>query len=538
MSLNTPSNIKLLLILLLTLTSFTSILADESENKTNKNATSTNSTSLETRESVSQENLKVFDKVLSIRIKHIDGLAQILNETDLSYLAYFYVKDSENSKLGAEFLIKTAEKLDFLAGVLMIDCDDFHPRNISFCQKDPAAKDGFPKMVVYKPPEYRVNPYTQQRVPHEEIVYDKKEVSEASIYNFVTSQILNKSIKLNSENIESFLANPLFNKVILFTDKTQTPLLYRGLSSFYYDRLLFGEIEKDQIDLLKRFQIKIFPTLLLYVTQEDEMELDEPKIIKYSDMIAGRNIVVFVNEYALKEKLYLKAAKAVPEELRYKLNVKDLSKDDYLKFFEKFSQRRYVVYLSKGSNVNNNANNDNSNLNEVPESLKKFIKHTNGFFTFVRFNCERDGEDFCLSKFKVKSLPALVLINNSVLDENRQQTNDLAKRLEKPLRLSLDYETLVSEIQGEFQGQMREANPQNFGMIINNANKANRVPIIYFYENDIPLALQLVSADPVYKNYVEFVSFEFPSKQIQNNFQIRKLPATILMIPDTENPGR
>ncbi len=535
------SSMLILLLSLLSLSIFRSEAVPAAVEQINNNQTDTNLTSPS-----QPSELPVFDRILSIRLKHIDGLAKILNETDQTYLAYFYVKGSENSKMGAEFLTKVSEKLDFLAGILMIDCEDFIPRDFAFCQKDPEAKDGFPKMVVYKPPEYRVNPYTQQRVPHEEIVYAQKEVSEASIYNFLTGHILNKSIKVNSENIESFLANRLFNKVLLFTDKTQTPLLYRGLSSFYYDRLLFGEIEKDQIDLLKRFKVKTFPTLLMYVTQEDDIELDEPRVVQYKDMIAGRNIVVFVNEYALKQKLYLKAAQAATaDELKYNLNVKSLTKDDYLKFFEKFRQRRFVVYLSKGSSNSNNAHNSNNNSDNgsnddvvVPESLKNFIKYTNGFFTFVKFNCEKDGEEFCLSTFKVKSLPALVLINNSVLDENRQQTNNLAKRLEKPLRLSLDYEALVSEIHGEFPGDMKESNPKNFGMIINTANRANRVPIIYFYENEIPLALKLISDDPLYQKYVQFISFEFPSKDIQKNFQIKKLPATILMIPDTENPGK
>jgi hypothetical protein len=536
MSVNLFTNKKLTLIIL-TVIILTFTFCSESADQT-LSSNSTENSAAETAD------IDVFEKVLSVRVKHINGLVSILNETDLTYLAYYYVKSSENSRMGAEFLIKVSEKLDFLAGILMIDCGDFTPSDIAFCQKDPNAKDGFPKMVLYKPPEYRVNPYTQQRVPHEEHVYDKKEVSESSIYNFLTGHILNKSIKLNSENIESFLANPHYNKVLLFTDKTQTPLLFRGISSFYYDRLLFGEIEKDQIALLKRFKIKAFPTLLVYVTQEDDMELDEPRVIQHTDNIAGRNIVVFINPYALPEKLYLKAAKATPEELMYKIAIKDLDKENYLSFFEKFKQKSYVVYLSKGENDNNINNNDNkinnysNSLNKIPENLRKFVKLTNGFFTFIRFNCDKDGEEFCLNKFRIKSLPALVLINKSVMDENRQQTTDLAKRLEKSLKLSLDHETLMSEIQGEFPGEIKEANPQNFGMLINNANKANRVPIIYFYENDIPLALQLISLDPVYKKYVEFISFEFPSKEIQKNFQIRKLPVTILMIPDTENLGK
>jgi len=493
----------------------------------------------------SKNAVEVFDKVLSIRVKHIDGLAKILNETDLTYLAYYYVKESPNSRMGAEFLNKIANKLDFLAGVLMIDCDDFIPKDIHHCQKDPNAKDGFPKMVLYKPPEYRFNPYTRERVAHEEIVYDKKEVSEPLIYNFVTSHIINKSLKLNLENIDSFLKNPLYNKVILFTDKAQTPLLFRGLSTFYYDRFQFGEIEKDQTALQKRFKVKSFPTLLVYVTQEEGIELDEPRLELYKDTISAQSIVMFINKFALEEKLYVKMANMNPEEIKNKITMKNLDQKNYMSFFEKFNQKRFMVYLDNNGNKDinqddksqSNKNTNDSHIN-IPEDLRKFNKLTNGFFTYVRFDCLKEGEEFCKQTFKVKSLPALILIKKSVLDENRNENFDITKRLEKSLRLSLDFENLVNELLIEFPSEMKEANPQNFPSLINNANIGKRIPMIYFYENDLPLALQLISTESALKKYIDFISFEFPSKEIQKNFQLSKLPATIFMIPDSENPGK
>jgi hypothetical protein len=467
----------------------------------------------------------IFKKILAIKVRHIEGLGQILNETDITYMAYFYVKNSENSRKGAEFLMKIAEKLDFLAGILLIDCDDFTPKDIEYCVKDPNAKDGYPKMVIYKPPEYRINPYTKERIPHSEIVYDKREVSEPTIYNFITSHILNKSIKLNSDNIEGFLSNVLYNKVILFTDKTQTPLLFRGLSSFYYDRLLFGEVEKDNTALLKRFNVKTFPTLLVYVTQEDNIYLDEPRIETYTDAIASRNIVMFINQFALPEKLYLKLARTENvEDLKYKIAIKELNKENYLKYLEKFISKRFIIYLSEND--------------EIPEDIKKFNKYSSGFFIFVKFNCSGENTEFCTDTFKVKKFPALLLIHKTVLGENKKESSNLKERLGKPIRLSMDYFNIVNEILIEFPSELKETNPMNFPTFISSANMGKRIPIVYFYESEIPLGLNLISTDQIYKKYVDFLGFENPSQEIMKNFQIKKLPATILIIPDNEKPGK
>lgn len=466
-----------------------------------------------------------FEKILSIRLRHIEGLEKVLNETDLTYMAYFFVKDSENSKKGAEFLSKIAEKLDFLAGILLIDCEDFQPKEIEYCQKDPQAKDGFPKMVIFKPPEYRINPYTREKVFHSEIVYDKKEVSEASIYNFITSHILDKSVKLNTENIDNFLNNMVFNKVLLFTDKTQTPLLFRGLSSFYYDRLLFGVVDRDQTALLKRFKIKNFPTLLTYVTQEENLYLDEPRIEPYKGNINSRSIVMSINKFALPEKLYLKTVnKDRIEEIKYKTGFKKVNKNDYMEFLEKFKSKRFLIYFSESDHIT--------------EDVRILNKQANGFFSFIQFDCSGDNAEFCKSTFKIKALPELLLVHKSVYNENKLETTDLEKRLEKTVKLSLDYKEIVNEIINEFPSEIKDANPQNFGHLISNSHLGKRIPIIYFHNDQVPIGLHLLALDPVYKKYIDFIQFESPTQNILKNFQFKTLPATIFMIPDSDKPGK
>lgn len=523
MSVKTLYNRKFLLSMILLLNFFSLHMTSEQS----ANNDQIKEENMQTKDQVdpNREDLGVFGKILSIRVRHIKALEKILSESDITHLAYFFVKDSENSKRGAEFLSPISEKLDFLAGIILVDCDDFEPKDFYYCQKDPEAKDGYPKMVIYKPPEYKVNPYTKEPNPHTEIPYDKKEVSEASIYNFITSHIINKSTKLNPDNIDNFLNNIVYNKVILFTDKTQTPLLFRGLSSFYYDRLLFGEVGKEHSSLLKRFDIKSFPTLLVYVTQEDDMILDEPRIEIYNDKIAARNIVFFINEYALPEKLYMKIKNTEnTHDIKYKVAMKKLeSNSDFMKYFEKFKLKRFIVYLS--------------NEEEIPEDIKKFSKNANGFFNFVRFNC-KNSEEFCKNSFNVKNIPSLLLINKFVLDENKNEITDLQKRFEKSINLSFEYNEIVNEILTEFPSDFIEANPQNFPSLISQANLKKRTPIVYLYEKEIPLGLHLFSTEQLYKKYVDLIIYELPTKEILKNLQIKTLPATIIMITNPEKPAK
>jgi len=52
-------------------------------------------------------------------------------------------------------------------------------------------------------------------------------------------------------------------KFILFTDKTEIGLLFKGLSGIFRDRIDFGEVQKKSNEVVKKYDIKEFPTLLL-----------------------------------------------------------------------------------------------------------------------------------------------------------------------------------------------------------------------------------------------------------------------------------
>jgi protein disulfide-isomerase A6 len=465
----------------------------------------------------------VFEKINpSIKIKHWDGLKKLLDETDMTYLTYYYVKESRNAQLGALFLQNIAHKLEFLAGILLVDCEEIIPQDLSQCKKDPKAEDGYPRMELFVPPELKFNPYTKQINSYTSKVYTNREMSETNIYNFITQNIPSRAVKLTSDNIENFLNHLEFNKVILFTDKPKTPLLFRGLSTHYYDRLSFGEIDKDQTTLLKRFKVSHYPTLIVYQTHEDGIPLEEPIIEVYNKSINARDIAIFLEPYATPEKFYLKTRKTEDVEgLKYKVVFKNLTKEDVLGYMEKFKERRFVLYLS-------------TNSDEISEDIKRFNKVTNGFFNFLHVKCKEE-EEFCKKTFNVDKLPSLILINK---DEHGD--NEIKKRITRPVYLSMEYSEIVREIQNEFPSDLKEANPQNFASLTTESRMNKKVPFIYLYKSndDVSLGLYLLGYENKYKKYVDFLAYQNPPAELVKHLNLKKLPQLLGFIIDGDKADR
>jgi hypothetical protein len=475
----------------------------------------------------------IYKQITAIKIRNLKILYKLLNETDNSVFAYFYTKISKNSIIGAEMVKMISEKLDFMVSFVLIDCDDVEPYDYKYCAKDPEAKDGYPRMVVYTPPEYRRNPYTGEKQYASEHIYSQKEVSEPLLYNFVTSFIKGKSKRLTSENIEGFLDDNNFNKVLLFTERKKTSLLYKGLSSFFYDRLLFGEVKKENKALIKRFGIKTFPSVILYLTQQDEMYLDEPRIERFNGTISSRGIASFVGKYALPHKMWLKIEKNENiNEIKYKVSLRDLTKNDYMQYLTTFISKRFIIYLSDEIETEVPSEFPVEN----PEDLKRMSKNTNGFFLFVKFKCGGENASFCQTTFNVNNFPALLLVHKTVSSEDGTQIDDISERLKRSVKLSMDYDTMEKEILKEFPLNMKKIDSQNIVQTLSEAENQKITPLVYLYESEIPIGLQLLSREDSLKKYVQISEFQNPSKDLMKNFQVKFLPSTIFLMKDQNNP--
>jgi len=79
---------------------------------------------------------------------------------------------------------------------------------------------------------------------------------------------------VNSDNYANFIIREAENmKIILFTERKSTSPLMKALSKKYKGKLVFGEVRTSETELIKKFGITKFPTLLA-LKDADSLEID------------------------------------------------------------------------------------------------------------------------------------------------------------------------------------------------------------------------------------------------------------------------
>lgn len=98
---------------------------------------------------------------------------------------------------------------------------------------------------------------------------------------------------VHNDNYESFInRDPQSYKVLVFSDKKSPSALVKTLSKIYNGKLLFGYVRKDEPELLEKFQVTQFPTILV-VTDPSTNAVE-----KFTGEIGLENLKSFFREYA------------------------------------------------------------------------------------------------------------------------------------------------------------------------------------------------------------------------------------------------
>jgi hypothetical protein len=98
---------------------------------------------------------------------------------------------------------------------------------------------------------------------------------------------------VNSENFSAFIERePTKYKILHFTEKKSTPTVIKALSKKFRDKLTFGEIRQDELQLIQQFQITKFPTILA-LTDADGFAGDV-----YEGELKVDQLTKFISSYA------------------------------------------------------------------------------------------------------------------------------------------------------------------------------------------------------------------------------------------------
>jgi hypothetical protein len=350
---NTMANLKLSLLLIFLLSSH--IIADDttaSEHKNIDNSENRNSTASDTESSEAEMKDwdQAFDEIKGFRMRSEAEINFLLKVTDLTFLRFAYKKSSAKSRKVAGMLKNINQKLGGLASIMQIDCDTFEPQDYSPCQENPYMADSFPRLKLLIAPDNRYDAISKELQNYYEFPWKDDDITEDKLYTYITTNMPYLVKKLGSESVHTFLNNNMFNKVLLFTNKQAPSVFTKGLTNYFYDRLLFGEIQETEKGLIERFNITSFPTMLVYKVFDHSRLLDEPEIITYDGLNKPEKLIEFLQPHALKEKRYVSEGRKIyDDDVRYiasNVEFRTINETNYEDYFNKYQDRNIMVFFN------------------------------------------------------------------------------------------------------------------------------------------------------------------------------------------------
>ena len=447
-----------------------------------------------------------------------EEISQYLKSTDVTILVFYYKTESEKAEELAESLKVVYSKLKYLVEIIKVNCDNNY---MDECTKteDNLLDEEFYRLEIYVPPLYKQNPYTREINSHQKLQYAKSDISDKALYKFLTKTIISREQVITNENYENFKTKANLNKVLLFTNKKSSPLMYRGLSGYFYDRLALGIVYETEKTLCKKLGIKKFPTIMVIQTIEDDVIIDDPNEIFYDGKMDTENIVTFLEKYALKEKLYIiERTSQRSSDDKNLVYFNKLSADKAMDFMKKKKEKEVILYFD------NNVKDGKITYDDLSDDIKEFNSETHGFFSFGYVDCTgAEKEKICKNNFKIRDFPNMVLYR-----PEKEIKDKISKGYELPLELS----NIRREINILFEPNVKSANPVNFQVMITESIQNKKIVLLYLFDGNINFGFSLITQKKLFSDFIDFIVMDSPPEDIKRKLQVRALPNMNIIIPD------
>merc|ERR1711957_1138122 len=156
-------------------------------------------------------------------------------------------KDTAEDKKFLDIYNDLAKELKGMVKEAAINCDDWPV----FCEKNNVKTT--PSVMLYP-----TNPIPAY-------LWEGK-MEQKAIAGRLAKSIPDSSVALTADNVDAFLTtNPTKPKVFLFSNKKAPPTIFKALSSetVFRRTVSFGFIKEEEADIVKRFKITKFPTIMM-----------------------------------------------------------------------------------------------------------------------------------------------------------------------------------------------------------------------------------------------------------------------------------
>ncbi|ORX38798.1 hypothetical protein BCR36DRAFT_588278 [Piromyces finnis] len=318
----------------------------------------------------------------------------------------FYNKEGANEKLSKE-IVTVSEKLRGFVNVGKVDCDDEENENLC----DMEEVNEYPQINVYHPAPSETR--SKGVIKKARVVYGgikkAKYIAEYAVNNVISlvAPITSGETVTNSKiNYNSFLAVKTYPKLVLCTDKPDTPLLFRALSLEYFGKLLLGEIVHTETDLLEKLNVSQFPAIFYFEAGSSVPILYEGKgnYDGITAFIAEREKITKENVEKAKEeekKEKQKLFDPMPEEIK--------SQKDLLNCINGYGVCAISI-LSYEPDFEESVKQHNNEI-EILKNLKEKNRKVGGPFKYFWINSVEHGKKF-IKDFDVPDmLPVFMIVN-------------------------------------------------------------------------------------------------------------------------------
>ena len=214
-------------------------------------------------------------KVQTLKMKSLTLLYSRKN----IWFVYFYRKGDQNYEKYVNTMIEFAEKTEGLFNAGAVNCI----KDEEICEEFEVAET--PSIIFFSENEKDYNRY-------------EGKVDFNSLFNYATKRMSYYVNEITKEKLSDFFSkkNDKYH-VILFTSKESTPSLYKALSKYFINKLIFGEVHQNQKELVRLFKIKEFPTLMVMLDEEKN------KYEVYKNKMNYESIKSYLNKFVTKKKI-------------------------------------------------------------------------------------------------------------------------------------------------------------------------------------------------------------------------------------------
>ena len=211
---------------------------------------------------------------------------KLVIDTTETWLVKFYAPWCGHCQSSAPAFSKAAKKLDGVARFGVINCDEHKSLASRF------KVQGFPTIKVFK------GEGKKARRPSD---YNNARTSKAFM-DHVKYIMPSFVARVKASGTDAFLKD-LTNlpHVLLFTDKSNTSPLYKGISARFKGKLSFGEVRKSEAKgLSDKFTVSSYPTLMIFKAGESdptnaiayEGEMNPKGLDKFLSGVASGNTTI------------------------------------------------------------------------------------------------------------------------------------------------------------------------------------------------------------------------------------------------------